>query len=614
MAADPIVYCLEHLTDYSQFERLCHDLMALEDYPSIEPLGGFKDKGRDAVHVCDVSDRVSIFCYSVREDWRDKLEEDAKKIHDHKHACNKLVYLSTEDYTPTDRDNAVAFIKKEYGWTLEAYGRERLRTLLANRHRHLLARHPHIFTPAFFVDPPGAGTKGDCDTLFLSYAPVDVALATWLARRLIAEGYRVWCEDISLLPGEQRQQTIERVIQTRAIRVLAVYSPASMDNADVNLQRMTAHAIGGQRGGGFLIPLAAEPVPEDRLDWKTKALSFVRFDQGWAGGLRDLLKKLVATECPRPVGDGRGVATATLLRTDLLTPGPDRLLSNCLVVEKVPAAVHRFVTERDVPAETLKDLQRRWAFHKVSPTRFLSFRQPPRPDRVALGLSAKGGADPHYCRDIEGCPTANLIPELVRKSLVVKCLERGMCASAEKGHLYFPAGLVQGDRLKLTRPDGQRTWTNSVGQRKYWRPQKSEEYRYSLSPTFEVPQARDGPLVVLVRIRVYLTDTQGNSLPGRKTVSRRKHLCKNWWNDDWLNRMLAVCQFLADGGDTITIGDVADEQVLIRAAPRGWDAPFGINEELLEKNTTEREDALLPPGPDGLDDDDEEDDDDGNDD
>ena len=30
MAADPIVYCLEHLTDYTEFERLCHELMALE--------------------------------------------------------------------------------------------------------------------------------------------------------------------------------------------------------------------------------------------------------------------------------------------------------------------------------------------------------------------------------------------------------------------------------------------------------------------------------------------------------------------------------------------------------------------------------------------------------
>jgi hypothetical protein len=72
MAADPIVYCLEHLTDYSQFERLCHELMALEGYPSIEPLGGCKDKGRDAIHVAQSNGKTTIFCYSVREDWRKK--------------------------------------------------------------------------------------------------------------------------------------------------------------------------------------------------------------------------------------------------------------------------------------------------------------------------------------------------------------------------------------------------------------------------------------------------------------------------------------------------------------------------------------------------------------
>jgi hypothetical protein len=40
MAADPIIYCLEHITDYDQFERLCHDLMVLEGRDNLEPLGG----------------------------------------------------------------------------------------------------------------------------------------------------------------------------------------------------------------------------------------------------------------------------------------------------------------------------------------------------------------------------------------------------------------------------------------------------------------------------------------------------------------------------------------------------------------------------------------------
>ena len=42
MSADPIIYCLEQLTDYRQFERLCSDIMAGSGYENIEPLFEFR--------------------------------------------------------------------------------------------------------------------------------------------------------------------------------------------------------------------------------------------------------------------------------------------------------------------------------------------------------------------------------------------------------------------------------------------------------------------------------------------------------------------------------------------------------------------------------------------
>ena len=93
VSADPIVYCLECLTDYDQFERLCHDMMALEGYSNIEPLGGSKDKGRDAIHIGKSTGIVSIFAYSVREDWRVKLGEDAEKIKKKGNKCDRRGFL-----------------------------------------------------------------------------------------------------------------------------------------------------------------------------------------------------------------------------------------------------------------------------------------------------------------------------------------------------------------------------------------------------------------------------------------------------------------------------------------------------------------------------------------
>src|SRR5436190_11395691 len=100
MAADPLVYCLEQVTDYDQFERLCHDLMAAEGYTSIEPLGGMQDKGRDAIHV-DRRDptRVTVFAYSVRDDWRKKLADDCGKIQLHGHQCRRVAFLCTAGFS-----------------------------------------------------------------------------------------------------------------------------------------------------------------------------------------------------------------------------------------------------------------------------------------------------------------------------------------------------------------------------------------------------------------------------------------------------------------------------------------------------------------------------------
>ncbi len=123
--------------------------MAFEGYDGIEPLGGHKDKGRDALHTSQNGGKNTIFAYSVREDWLDKLKEDAEKIKKYAHPCDELVFLCTAKYTATERDNAIKDIKAAYGFSLVLYGLERMRMLL-NKHTGLIAQHPHIFNPAFF--------------------------------------------------------------------------------------------------------------------------------------------------------------------------------------------------------------------------------------------------------------------------------------------------------------------------------------------------------------------------------------------------------------------------------------------------------------------------------
>ncbi|MEM8533632.1 MAG: hypothetical protein AAGF95_22510 [Chloroflexota bacterium] len=136
---------LQTLTDYVEFESFCHNLMSCEGYKNIEPLGGVRDKGRDAIHIGKSNGEITIFIYSVEKTWKRKLHEDAEKIYDHNHSCNQIVFLTQSYVTSTLRDQVKENIFEEFGWELDIYDVERIATLVDNHYQHLIHLHPSIF-------------------------------------------------------------------------------------------------------------------------------------------------------------------------------------------------------------------------------------------------------------------------------------------------------------------------------------------------------------------------------------------------------------------------------------------------------------------------------------
>jgi hypothetical protein len=165
---------LLQLTDYVEFESFCHNLLAMEGYAHIEPLGGGKDKGRDAVHVDRSTGKVTIFAYSVREDWEDKLNEDLGKIHKRGHTCDEVVFLTNGSPTAGEKDKKKKAVKEQYGWGLDFYDLERISTLVDSCHQELRTLHPQIFiisSRLAGIEPTG----GELEVLFqkplLGYNP-----------------------------------------------------------------------------------------------------------------------------------------------------------------------------------------------------------------------------------------------------------------------------------------------------------------------------------------------------------------------------------------------------------------------------------------------------------
>ena len=588
MAANLTIYCLEEITDYFDFERLCNGLMSLEGYNSIEPLGGFSDKGRDAIHV-NKSNETTIFAYSVREDWRAKLAEDAEKIHKHGHACNQLIFITTARLRPSQRDEAIASIRKEFGWQLDLFGVERLQILLDINYPQIKEQHPGIFPPEFLAIQDQIHTSEKRDYLFISSVPEDRVLAEWLTRRLTAEGYLVWYEWSKLLGGETYPDDVDDTIKNRTFRVLGLYSRASLRNLEVMRQRSLALNIANERNQDFLIPLNVDGVSDSQLDQVTKALKFIPFQDNWAAGLKQLLEKLKSINCPQLLPQGKQIAAEAFLERDVLSEEKETLFSNCLRVHRIPEVIHRFKAQKAIPEERLEELKGEWSYRAVNQDTFLSFHEPPASVMREYKMTKKGGALWTEVERIDGIWSPNLVSELIRKALIVKCYQKGLQDCPETKLLYFPPDLTENNRLKFTRHDGLKTYVNARGKRTY---PPGREYLYSLAPSFYVRQDFFDDFTVLIRIRVRLSDTEGKPFTDKRLIdSRRKHLCKNWWNNDWLNRIFAISQFIADG-EKIIIGEQQEEQIIVEAIPLHLKAPIGINESVLDELSYERSELL----------------------
>ncbi len=600
MGANLTIYCLEEVTDYFEFERLCHDLMALEGYHAIEPLDGFSDKGRDAIHV-NRSGQTTIFAYSVREDWRAKLAGDAREIHKHGHQCDTLVFITTSDVTAGQRDEAVESIRNRYGWELDLFPVERLRILLDVHYPHTKWSHPHIFPPAFLKIQEQLGSTDRRDHLFISYAPGDNVLAEWLARRLTAEGYFVWCNRFKALGGEPYPEDVDRALAARTFRVIGLYSQSSLSDPETVRQRSIALHIGKERGQEFLIPLNVDSIIPDQLDQVTRTLPFITFGHSWARGLAQLLDRLESSGCPKSLMTGKMVAAKTLLVRDVLSDERETLFSNCLKIERLPNTVYRLQAETDIPREKAAELRFSWAYRRVNEERLLSFEKPPSFIKDQYGITEveqTSWADTDY---IEGIRTRHLIRELIRKSLVVKCHEKGLLYCHDAKLQYFPSGLAENDRLKLVRPDGLKTFVLAAGKRTYYTPKGLREYQYHLAPTFEVRSDLTSDFMAILRVRLRFCTPEGRAITGKAANARRKNLTDDWWNKEWFNRFLAVCQYLADDG-TISIGEEEPARIVIDMTPAHLDAAFGVDETALDALSVDRQ-SLLGQESDDLDED-----------
>jgi hypothetical protein len=145
------------------------------------------------------------------------------------------------------------------------------------------------------------------DTLFISHAtPEDNDFAIWLASRLEMLGYKTWVDKKHLLGGEKLWSTIQNVIKNDAIKLLIVYS-RNILTKDGNLKDgiekefTYAESIASQENmKDFIIPLHIDNSQYNDFIGSNR-LNHISFEQNWAIGLKQLLKKLEKDNIPQMI-------------------------------------------------------------------------------------------------------------------------------------------------------------------------------------------------------------------------------------------------------------------------------------------------------------------------
>lgn len=150
------------------------------------------------------------------------------------------------------------------------------------------------------------------DTLFISHAtPEDNNFSLWLASRLRLLGYKVWLDKDNLLGGESFWGEIDQVIRNQAIKFLLVYSnnichldQPGVLKVGISKEFDLAETIARQDNlKDFILCLHIDNSPHN-LFIGSNRLNHISFNQNWAIGLNDLLRKLESEKIQLIESDG----------------------------------------------------------------------------------------------------------------------------------------------------------------------------------------------------------------------------------------------------------------------------------------------------------------------
>jgi len=413
------------------------------------------------------------------------------------------------------------------------------------------------------MTPEGADTSQRGQSVrrlvFLSHAnPADNDITLWLAARLAAAGYEVWSDLTKLIGGERFWATIQEALETHTVKVVSLVSKVSV-RADGFLNELSvATSVERElKDPEFVIPCRVDDLEFSKFPAQMHRKNAIDFSVGWHVGLSRLLKKLDDDSVPRSQSDASdqlSLWSKRFLAVDAnLARSDETLLTNWLPIVGLPKHVQ--VSVRDGTVPFVRDA---WPW-PVAPTidvGIASFAS-------TSELIPQGGQSPVFVRQvglqtfvgddnearggIDGLLARRVTVDLLRQAFERCCKARGMIAAEfSNGRLcwYWPVSEANQSPVEYQDLDGTKRKKRVIGRSE----KRGVYWHYAVDA---IPILAEPPRFALQAHVVFTEDGITPISSDARAHRLRRTFCKNWWQWQWRELMLAFLARLSVDGTFI---------------------------------------------------------------
>ena len=426
--------------------------------------------------------------------------------------------------------------------------------------------------------------------IFISHAvPDDNDFTKWLALKLISLGYEVWCDVLFLDKGADFWSRIEREIREHACKFLIVSSTVSNQREGVLKElAVAAKAKKKLEDETFIIPLAIdETFSYDDINIEIVRLNAIDFKKSWATGLQDLLEALERQNVPKNSPDpskSNNLYQQIFLHNKGIVEKEEIYDSNWFSILSFPNELkfHDFdklipkgfnVLELTFPAIPYKNYICTFAWeydfmHQLPKTETYNNSHT---IRIPTKEILSGKYDTNFIGNSE---CQRLIVQIMNKAFELRMKDKGVreYLMSNKVAYWFEKGKLEKDKFNKIQLVGK---------------QKDKNWHFGISGAGKLY-----PFPVLM-ISSHIFFTQDGLIPiDSKSIqhSARRKQGKNWWNDDWRNKLLAFVKYLSDDKNSFYLEAGSEEKIHISTEPIQFVGKVSYN--IPEKNTLEDEAEL----------------------